>query len=435
MRIRTLIRRSAIIAASSALAGIIFSSCNASLLSVSYDDVYSDSDEEEYLQPEPVKREKSLAYQDPAYTKKTEAYREAIKTEAMAAEQSETDNSQKASTEEYSQFDEDDYYDYAYSARIRRFYGPVIYSDYYADYYTNMYWYTHDPLYWGTSIYLGYSWWYPSFYARWSNPFYWSWYNPYYYSYWYGPHHHHHHWTCCHHYHDVCYYNSHDRNSNLYRSMSTGTNYIQRNNGGISRAGYVESNKLARGLNASSSSISKTNGIIRRGTLGSTGANTISKPTISRSNNTATNLGTLNKPSRLTKGTSVGTIGRNTASKPNASSSKAGITGRKAGTYTPPTTARHTTPSSATINRNINRSRNTSKSFRGNSERSTNRNISQPARSKRTISTPSRSTSGSRSISSPSRSSSRSMGSYGSGSKSSSRSTGSFGGGSRSIRR
>ena len=171
MRIRALIRRSAIVTATSALAGIIFSSCNASLLSVSYDDVYSDSDDEEYLQPEPVKKEKSLAYQDPAYKKKTESYREAVNANTAANNQSEIDNSQDASTEEYSQFDEDDYYDYAYSARIRRFYGPVIYSDYYADYYTNMYWYTHDPLYWGTSIYWGYCWWYPSFYARWSDPF------------------------------------------------------------------------------------------------------------------------------------------------------------------------------------------------------------------------------------------------------------------------
>lgn len=417
MRIRVLIRRSAIVTVTSALAGIIFSSCNASLLSVSYDDVYSDSDDEEYLQPEPVKKEKSLAYQDPAYKKKTESYREAVNANTAANNQSEIDNSQDASTEEYSQFDEDDYYDYAYSARIRRFYGPVIYSDYYADYYTNMYWYTHDPLYWGTSIYLGYSWWYPSFYARWSDPFYWSWYSPYYYSHWYGPHHHHH-WSCYHHHHDVCYFNSHDHNSNLYRGTSTGTGYIRRNTGGISRAGYVESNKLARGLNTSSSSISRTNGISRRSTIGSTGGNTISKPGINRSGNLSANSNTLRKPSRLTKGTTAGTIGRSTASKPNKVSSKPGITRRSAGTYTPPSTRRQTTPSSATINRNMNRSRNTSTSFRRNSERTTNRNISRPSRSNRTISTPSRSTSGSRSISSPSRSSSRSIGSHGGGGRS-----------------
>ena len=71
-------------------------------------------------------------------------------------------------------FDESDYYDYSYTARIRRFDNPVIGISYYDDYYTNMYWYTYNPNYWGVSIYLGYSWWYPS----------WSYYRPYYYNYW-----------------------------------------------------------------------------------------------------------------------------------------------------------------------------------------------------------------------------------------------------------
>ena len=131
-------------------------------------------------------------------------------------------------------YDESDYYDYAYTARIRRFDNPVIGVGYYDDYYTNMYWYTYNPNYWGVSIYLGYNWWYPS----------WSWYyRPYYYSYWgyydpffnpywnpywdpfyYGHHHHHHHhyghhhhghhhhyaWNCNH------YYNSLDRGSFYY---------------------------------------------------------------------------------------------------------------------------------------------------------------------------------------------------------------------------
>ncbi|MBR5784623.1 MAG: hypothetical protein IKY43_05595, partial [Bacteroidales bacterium] len=72
-------------------------------------------------------------------------------------------------------YDESDYYDYAYTARIRRFDSPMIGIGYYDDYYTNMYWYTYNPSNWGVSIYLGYNWWYPS----------WCWYyRPYYYSYW-----------------------------------------------------------------------------------------------------------------------------------------------------------------------------------------------------------------------------------------------------------
>ena len=61
-------------------------------------------------------------------------------------------------------FNYDDYYDYEYSSRLRRFHSDDYLSDdYYSDYYTNYYWYDPDPYYYGTSIYLGYDWWYPSY--------------------------------------------------------------------------------------------------------------------------------------------------------------------------------------------------------------------------------------------------------------------------------
>lgn len=61
-------------------------------------------------------------------------------------------------------FNYDDYYDYEYSSRLRRFQSDdYLSSDYYSDYYTNSYWYNADPYYYGTSIYLGYNWWYPSY--------------------------------------------------------------------------------------------------------------------------------------------------------------------------------------------------------------------------------------------------------------------------------
>lgn len=59
----------------------------------------------------------------------------------------------------------DDYYDYAYASRIRRFYSGCNNYGYYHDYYTNQYWYNYDPFSWGVSIYLGYNWWYPSYYS------------------------------------------------------------------------------------------------------------------------------------------------------------------------------------------------------------------------------------------------------------------------------
>jgi hypothetical protein len=50
-----------------------------------------------------------------------------------------------------------DYYDYAYSSRIRRFYRPYAsVSSYYDPFFTNMFWYNYDPFYSGVSIYLGY---------------------------------------------------------------------------------------------------------------------------------------------------------------------------------------------------------------------------------------------------------------------------------------
>ncbi|HOI00324.1 MAG TPA: hypothetical protein PLE85_07235, partial [Bacteroidales bacterium] len=87
-----------------------------------------------------------------------------------------------------------DYYDYAYASRLRRF-GHPTYNDYYHDYYTNYYWYNYDPWYYGTSIYLGYNFWYPSyyyyrpsFYMGWNYGFFnigWGWGWPY--SRWYSP--------------------------------------------------------------------------------------------------------------------------------------------------------------------------------------------------------------------------------------------------------
>ena len=78
------------------------------------------------------------------------------------------DNSNQPYTEQY--VDEDgktiinnnyygDYYeddnDFAYSSRIRRFHRNNWGWGYYDPWYTNMYYYTYDPFFWGTSIYAG----------------------------------------------------------------------------------------------------------------------------------------------------------------------------------------------------------------------------------------------------------------------------------------
>ncbi len=63
-------------------------------------------------------------------------------------------------------FNSNDYYDYEYSARINRFHRDNGNRSYYDDCYTNLYVYTNNPLYWGTSIYYGYGW-YPYGYYGW----------------------------------------------------------------------------------------------------------------------------------------------------------------------------------------------------------------------------------------------------------------------------
>ncbi|MCC6371497.1 MAG: hypothetical protein IT236_10880 [Bacteroidia bacterium] len=55
----------------------------------------------------------------------------------------------------------DDYYDYAYAARINRFSTPIIGAAYYDPYYTNYYSYCQNSAYYGTSIYSTYSYWSP----------------------------------------------------------------------------------------------------------------------------------------------------------------------------------------------------------------------------------------------------------------------------------
>ena len=357
-----------------AFISILFCGCGLSLSTVSYDDVYSTSDDEIYLQEKPVKRNGNLVYQDSNYQRDSRVYRELV-TEPSEVE---TESAGEVATEDYSQFDEDDYYDYAYTARIRRFYRPIVYVDYYADYYTDMYWYTYDPFYWGTSIYLGYSWWYPSYYARWYDPFYWSFYRPWYYNpYWHG------HWCCnpwYHHHYDICYFNSRDHNSNLYRNNPTGGS-IRGLSRGLSNAGYVETTSLKKNLSRGSNVINGTSSA----NSGLKRADNMTKPTtmgnkqvssLKRNNgNTTSTTRKLAKPNKTFNSNS-------TLNKQNNLTTQKNTIKRNNNSYNPPTTRNRS--SNSTINR-----------------RNYNNN--------RSISTPSRSMNRSSSISAPSRSSSRSF--------------------------
>jgi uncharacterized membrane protein YgcG len=180
---------------------IVICSCGVGFSTYGYDDVYASRSERVNRQVNVTPRQQVAIYQDTAYSKSTEIYTDTLLAEDTVTEQ----------TTEYGEYNEDDYYDYAYTARIRRFHRPYLTYDYYSDYYTNLYWYNSDPWYWGTSIYLGYHWWYPSYWG------YYSWYSPYwYYGYPYYGYHHHHNGNNGHGHHNIAYYNSHDRNSNFY---------------------------------------------------------------------------------------------------------------------------------------------------------------------------------------------------------------------------
>ena len=112
-------------------------------------------------------------YSDPNYLGSTEftSY-EDIVTEPVA-QIYQTQDTDTIADNYYSEYDvADDYYDYSFSSRIRRFHRPMYYSNYYGGLYTDYYWYNNDPFYCGTSIYYGYNW---------NSPYY-SYYSPYYYN-------------------------------------------------------------------------------------------------------------------------------------------------------------------------------------------------------------------------------------------------------------
>ena len=203
-------------------------SCAVENSGVAYDDIYLD-DTEINEQDEAFERQQELEKKQ--REERIRAYREAIERENR--ENNEDEVEEHHYNLEDTAFDIDDYYDYAYTARIRRFHSPTIIYNYYDDYYTDLCWYDSDPLLWGTSIYLGYRWWYPSSYYwgwsyyTWHRPFYWHhpWGWNYYYG-WHSPHY----WG---YYHAPWYYNSWDRNSNFYNrpnyNMSRTPNNRNRN--------------------------------------------------------------------------------------------------------------------------------------------------------------------------------------------------------------
>ncbi len=121
----------------------------------------------------------------------------------------------------------DDYYDYGYSSRLRRFHGPQIGFSYYHNYYTNSFWYNSNPHNYGVSIYYGYNFW---------NPHYNNYYNPWYHGYQYGYGYSHHYY---HPHHNNYWYGY---NAGLYASNSNPTYYNSFDNNSIYYGPNVNNN-------------------------------------------------------------------------------------------------------------------------------------------------------------------------------------------------
>lgn len=126
----------------------LFSSCQTTRQNIASDDVYADPIEE-----------KKLALAKAEAQKKKEAEEKAAKEAEFLAQKAKDDANPYYQDPNYS---EDDYYDYAYASRMRRFHNPIYGTGYYDNYYTNAYHYNYDPFCYGTSIYSTYNWWMPS---------------------------------------------------------------------------------------------------------------------------------------------------------------------------------------------------------------------------------------------------------------------------------
>ena len=337
---------------------VLTNSCGVSNQGFVSDDIYVDDEEIQQQEELFARREGRNVYQNKNLEHKSTQYREPLNSYSQSSNE---DIYAEDTILSEQNFDIDDYYDYAYAARIKRFHRPVIVYDYYDGFYTDLCWYDADPLLWGTSIYLGYRWWYPS----WNYHYAWGWSNWYgypwgYYNHWYSPWgwnyyawgypHHHRGW------HAPCYYNSRDRNSNFYRpnygegriaranDRNLGTGYRGEPNG-AKNTSFGEKYIQRYGNNASTirnnnSALQRNNSAIQRGnsTISRNNSNTIGnritptnnrlqKPsTLRQSNpNTTQNRNTINRYSNnnVRQGNNGSTINRNNRANINR-------------TYTPP---------------------------------------------------------------------------------------------------
>ncbi|GIV29427.1 MAG: hypothetical protein KatS3mg028_0493 [Bacteroidia bacterium] len=139
---------------------VFFYSCS-SLKQISF---YEDTDSYVNARQERKKKMEALALQ-----KKQAEERQKHIQDSIAKEQEKMNNNPYYKEPNYNK---DDYYDYEYAARIKRFYNPVSGLGYYDNWYTN-YGFYGAPNY-GSSIYMGYGNYSPymGYGYSWGNPYY-----------------------------------------------------------------------------------------------------------------------------------------------------------------------------------------------------------------------------------------------------------------------
>ena len=203
-----------------------------------------------------------LHYSDPNYLGSSEfsSYDDDVVT-APSAEYEQIEDTNILTDNYYRDYDvANDYYDYSFSSRIRRFHRPMHYSNYYGGLYTDYYYYNNDPFYCGTSIYYGYNWQSP-YYSYYSYSPYYNSYNSYY-AYGYNNHNHH---TP-----NYTYYN----NINTVHTTGHRGSLSSHSNRG------VKTNSLITNANSNTSTLSIRNG----NSLKNKPSNTISNNTIKTNN-------------------------------------------------------------------------------------------------------------------------------------------------------
>jgi hypothetical protein len=222
-------------------------------------------------------------YSDPNYLGSSEfsSYEEIV-TEPVS-EIYQTQDTDTITDNYYSEYDvADDYYDYSFSSRIRRFHRPMYYSNYYGGLYTDYYWYNNDPFYCGTSIYYGYNW---------NSPYY-SYYSPYYSN----------------------NYNSYYAygHNNYHHNTPTYTYYNNNNNHTTGHRGSLSSHSSGRGVKTNTI-IPNTN--VNTSTLNIRNGNTLKNNT----NSTIRNTSITTKPYRGNTTIKTGNSRGNTSTKTNNS--------------------------------------------------------------------------------------------------------------------